>query len=116
MKSSIWAKLLSIPILLVTVNALSQEATLQCDIGPATREFGGYEWLIYSCSDNATIVVVSAPGNPAMPFYFSLSPDGDGYRLLGEGNGDQSVTQATSESLAALSLQDIAELIEATKK
>ena len=44
---------------------------ITCDRGPfATRNYGGYPWDLYGCSDNRSIAVVTARGNPGMPFYF----------------------------------------------
>lgn len=45
---------------------------LNCDIGPGTKTFGKSSWLVYSCTDNKSLVMVSAPGSPAVPFYFFL--------------------------------------------
>ena len=59
-------------------------APLQCDIGPITKEFGSVPWLLYSCDDGKSLVVISAPGSPAAPFYFMFSPEGRGYHLSGE--------------------------------
>src|ERR1700722_9045111 len=44
--------------------------TLNCKIGPIENIYGGTKWLVYGCDDKASVVVVTAPGNPAMPFYF----------------------------------------------
>jgi hypothetical protein len=51
---------------------------------------------------------VTAPGNPAMPFYFLFSSTNDGYQLFGEGTGDKAFTDAAHKELAALSNSDIA--------
>lgn len=88
---------------------------LKCDIGPVTKTYGKTQWLVYSCSDGRTVVIVSAPGNPALPFYFTLYPQGNGYQLGGEGTGRKDATGAAFDELKALSEQDIAALIEQTK-
>ena len=89
--------------------------SLHCDVGPVTRTFGSVPWLLYSCSDGKSLVVVSAPGSPAMPFYFFLSPQGSGYSLHGEGTGAKSVTDAALKELQTLTPKDIAVLIRETK-
>lgn len=76
--------------------------SLQCDVGPVTKTYGGSEWLVYSCSDEHSLVFVSAPGSPAMPFYFLSTPAPDGYRLVGEGNGSQEATRPAYEELSRM--------------
>ncbi len=61
------------------------------------------------------MVIVSAPGNAAMPFYFTFYPHENGYRLYGEGTGRKDATEAAFEELKALSEQEIAALIQQTK-
>ena len=92
-----------------------EQKLLKCDIGPVTKIYGKTQWLVYSCSDERTVVIVSAPGNPAMPFYFTFYPQGNGYQLSGEGTGRKDATSAAFDELKALSEQDIAALIEQTK-
>jgi hypothetical protein len=86
-------------------------APLQCDIGPITKEFGSVPWLLYSCDDGKSLVVVSAPGSPAAPFYFFFSPEGRGYHLVGEGTGLKSLTDAALRDLKLLSDAEIAGLV-----
>src|SRR5258708_6022499 len=43
---------------------------LNCKSGPLTRTFGKTSWYVYGCDDGHSVVVITAPGNPAMPFYF----------------------------------------------
>ncbi len=88
---------------------------LKCDIGPVAKTYGKTQRLVYSCSDERTVVIVSAPGNPAMPFYFTFYTQGNGYQLSGEGAGPKDATSAAFEELKALSEQDIAALIEQTR-
>jgi hypothetical protein len=88
---------------------------LKCEIGPVAKRYGSTQWLVYSCDDERTLVIVSAPGNPAMPFYFTFSrPDGR-YQLSGEGTGRKDVTDAALNHLKTLSERDIADIIEQTK-
>ena len=86
-------------------------APLQCDIGPITKVFGSVSWLLYSCDDGKSLVVVSAPGSPAAPFYFMFSPEGRGYHLRGEGTGSKTLTDVAYKELEVLSNQDIAGLV-----
>jgi len=106
--------------LLISLPAAGEEAVskpnpLKCETGPVTKTYGETQWLVYSCSDNETVVIVSAPGNPSMPFYFSFSLQKNGYQLNGEGTGPKDATDAAFNELKALSRQDIAALIEQTK-
>jgi hypothetical protein len=86
-------------------------APLQCDIGPITKVFGSVPWLLYSCDDGKSLVVVSAPGSPAAPFYFMFSPEIHGYHLRGEGTGSKALTDAALKELQMLSDKDIAGLV-----
>jgi hypothetical protein len=73
---------------------------LNCDVGPDKRLIGGNEWLVYACDDGASIVVVSAKGNPAGPFVFSFIRDLLGkHHLRGEGNGDKTASKAAFDEL-----------------
>ena len=80
---------------------------LNCDVGPVTKVFGSVPWLVYSCNDATSVVLVSAPGSPAMPFYFIFSLEGSAYRLRGEGTGTKAATDAALKDLQALSASDI---------
>jgi hypothetical protein len=89
--------------------------TLNCNVGPLSKTFGKSHWLLYSCNDASTLIVVSAPGSPATPFIFSFSLEGGSYHLRGEGTGAQGATDAAYNELHALSASAIRELIEQTK-
>lgn len=89
---------------------------LICDVGPITKIFGRSQWLVYSCDDRRTVVVVSAPGNPAMPYYFTLSRTENGYRISGEGAGNRAFTAAAFSDLTILSQEDIEYLVEQTRE
>ena len=68
-------------------------------VGPVKKIYGKTQWLVYSCSDNKTVVVVSDTGNPAMPFYFTFYPKQGGYHLTGEGTGKKEATAAAFNDL-----------------
>jgi len=91
------------------------EATLDCRTGPVKKAYGATQWLIYSCSDGKSVVVVSA-GGPAAPFYFVFTPKpGGGYRLIGEGTGTKAATDAAHADLSKLTNADVQTLIRQTK-
>jgi len=89
---------------------------LKCDVGPAETTFGNSRWLVYSCDDNRSVVLVSAPGNPATPFVFSFMATGDSYLLRGEGRGRKETTAAAFAELRKLTGDDIATLVTQTKQ
>jgi hypothetical protein len=86
-------------------------APLQCDFGPITKVFGSVPWLLYSCDDGKSLVLMSAPGSAAAPFYFMFYPEGRGYHLRGEGTGSKALTDAALKELQDLSDKDIAGLV-----
>jgi hypothetical protein len=85
---------------------------MKCETGPVSKTYGSAQWLVYSCDDAKSLVVLSAPGNPAMPFY---SPAGTGHQLSGEGTGDKNSTATAFNDLKQLSENDILALINETK-
>jgi hypothetical protein len=89
---------------------------LSCETGPVVKTFGMTSWLVFSCDDGRSVVIVSAPGNPAMPFVFTLSPAGAGYRLSGEGTGRREATKPAFDALKTLSTAQIMALIEETRQ
>jgi hypothetical protein len=93
-----------------------QRPSLQCNVGPLKKTFGDHPWLVYSCSDGASLVVVSDVGNPASPFYFMLRPDGDSYTMSGEGNGSKEASSAAFEDLKSLGAPDIAAMLAETMR
>jgi hypothetical protein len=88
---------------------------LKCETGPISKTYGSTPWLVYSCSDNKSVVLLSAPGSPATPFYFMFSPSNGAYQLQGEGTGDKNATAAAAGELQKLSSSEIGALIEQTK-
>jgi hypothetical protein len=92
------------------------EDSFRCDIGPLTKTYGQGQWLVYSCNDDKTLLIVSAPGNPATPYYFTLLPTDAGHRLFGEGTGKKEATAAAFDQLKSLSEEDIANVIKETKE
>jgi hypothetical protein len=101
--------------LLPAVSEEPKAQQLQCAIGPINKTYGKTQWLVYSCADSRTLVIVTAPGNPGMPFYFMFSPRENGYQLSGEGTGQRETTDAAFDELRKLSDQNITALIQETK-
>ena len=54
------------------------------------------------CSDNKSVVVISAPNSPAAPFYFIFFPKDGKYVLVGEGTGAKAVTDRVYGELVRL--------------
>lgn len=94
----------------------SENGPLNCNIGPVQKMYGQTIWLVYSCNDNKSVVIMSAPNSPASPFYFIFSPGKAGYELKGEGTGNKTYTDLAAKELSALKKRDISTLIEQTKK
>jgi hypothetical protein len=89
--------------------------SLQCEVGPLKKVYGGTPWLVYSCSDGASVVVVADEGNPALPFYFMLFAREGSYQLGGEGSRAKAVTDAAFEDLKHLTPDAIAALVRETQ-
>jgi hypothetical protein len=108
-----------VPVLVATGLILlapaAPAADQQCKTGPVTRTFGQVPWLVYSCEDKRSLLVVSAPGNPAMPAFFVMNPVGEGYDIRNQGSGNQAISTAAYHDLKKLSAKEIAELIAATQ-
>ena len=93
------------------------EPRLTCERGPfGTKTYGGYPWDIYGCSDNRSVAVVTARGNPGMPFYFLFAEKNGQYQLSGEGTGRPEFTRKAYDDLRRLSPQDIQALVKETLK
>jgi hypothetical protein len=101
-----------IPLILLI--ALQAQA-MDCKIGPLVKMYGGNEWFVYACNDERSIVVVSKKGNPAMPFFFSMSFKDGKYSISGEGNGDKAASAAALAELKKLSNEEISALVSEAK-
>jgi hypothetical protein len=87
-----------------------EKSELSCESGPLKKTFGKTPWYVYGCDDGRSIVVVTAPGNPAMPFYFSFVWGPNGFELHGEGAGSKEITDAAYEELKVLTEADVTQL------
>ncbi|CAN5740924.1 hypothetical protein BH11PSE3_BH11PSE3_29990 [soil metagenome] len=112
-------------LVLLAVFAASLEAAAQgpserrlvCERGPlGSRTYGGTVWDIYGCSDNRSVAVVTAPGNPGLPFYFLFAESNGRYELSGEGGGRPEFTRKAYDDLRRLSPQEIQALVKDTLK
>jgi hypothetical protein len=103
---------LSIALICISSFGFAEPKKLNCEVGPITKTFGGSNWLVYSCGDFQSVIFVTAPGSPAMPFVF-IHADG---KLQGEGNGKKEFTGPAYAELKQLSESQIKQLIEETKK
>ncbi len=91
----------------------TEQPALECSIGPAVKQFGGNDWLLYGCADGHSVVVTAGAPNPAAPFVFILTPDGSGgIKLHGEGTGAKSATEPAYDSLSKMSASDLAALFQ----
>ena len=89
-------------------------ASMACNVGPLPKRYGGTQWVVYSCSDSRTVVIHSAAGNPAMPFYFMLFQQDGNLRLYGEGTGEKKYTEAAFKELEPMTVKDVAALVQET--
>jgi hypothetical protein len=93
------------------------EPRITCDRGPfGSKTYGGTAWELYGCSDNRSIAIVTARGNPGMPFYFLFAERNGQYQLSGEGTGRPEFTRLAYDDLRRLSQQDIRALVKETQK
>jgi len=79
-------------LLMISVHAQAQadakgQPKLNCTSGPLNRNYGKTRWYVYGCDDGHSIVVVTASGSPALPFYFFFVWGPKGFDLHGEGTG-----------------------------
>jgi hypothetical protein len=93
-----------------------KQQSLTCNIGPVVKTYGGSQWMVYSCDDAHSIVVVSAPGSPAAPFYFMFWWNGTTHQVRGEGTGDTKATDAAFADMKNLTESELAALLAETKR
>lgn len=112
-----WSALICLAALCLPGPASAQRVgRLDCRTGPVAKLYGGSNWLVYSCDDNLTVVIVAVPGSPAAPFTFMFVPEGGFYQLRGEGTGKRSATEPVYNQLRLFTGPDIAGLIDETRK
>ncbi len=87
--------------------------SMNCAIGPQERIFGKTKWLLYGCEGAKAAVLVSAEGNPALPFYFFVLRESNSYKISGEGTGDKLASGAALKDLKRLTPEALADLVRA---
>lgn len=90
-------------------------APLKCAVGPIEKTYGKTQWLVYSCDDARSVVIVAAPLSPARPFVFRFLAQQNGYLLQSKGTGDKDYTTAAFGELKVMSMEDIEALVKLTK-
>ena len=109
-------------ILLVAVLAClalpagAQTEPMDCRVGPLTKTFGGSNWVVNSCTDGRTVILMATNDNPAFPCFIEIAPSTKGYTINGRGKGDRQATNAAMDELGALSVADIHGMIDETKQ
>jgi len=122
MKRFVWAAALLAAVLsaIVLPDAVAQgpsQPKLVCDRGPfSTKSFGGTQWQIYGCTDNRSVAIVTAPGSPAIPFYFLLAWIDGVYTVSGEGTGRRDLTAKAYSDIIKLTRPQIDALVNETLK
>jgi len=106
--------LFSVPVIASAQDA-AVKPDMSCKTGPVTHEYGGTSWLVYSCSDGQSLVFITAPGNPAMPFYFVSYPKDGQFQLSGEGTGSKTVTDAAYAQLSQMTSAERESILAETK-
>jgi hypothetical protein len=102
-------------VLSPSASATSIEPALVCSTGPITKTFGRTQWWVSSCDDEMSISVMAAPGNPARPYVFLLSPKDGRYGVQGDGPRRDANVEAAQLELASLTAQDVLSIIAETK-
>jgi hypothetical protein len=117
MKRFVWA---AAALAVIVSDAAAQgpsQPKLVCDRGPvATKTFGGTSWQIYGCNDNRSVAIVTAPGSPAIPFYFLLAWVNGVYTVSGEGTGRRDLTAKAYNEIIKLTRPQIDALVNETLK
>ena len=98
------------------LSAGAQTAPMDCRVGPVIKTFGGSKWVVNSCSDGRTVVLMATNDSPAFPCFIKMEPATQGYNINGRGKGDKQATNAAMDELAALSVADIEGMIDETKQ
>jgi hypothetical protein len=109
------ATVLSLALLASNAALGDVQQPMNCEIGPVKKMYGSNLWLVYSCTDNQTVVIVSDKDSPAMPYYFTFYIKGGRYTLNGEGTGSKAATDAAYTELSNFGKDDIQRLISETQ-
>jgi hypothetical protein len=112
---SLLATMISLGFMPLALCQPKGELTNVCETGPLTRQYGGTEWYVYSCSDSRSLAVVASPNNPAAKPYAFLVSSKDGVKRLNGAGEMMGTVLATYDDLKALKPADISALITETK-
>lgn len=88
---------------------------MKCETGPVERMFGQSMWMVYSCDDDKSLVLLAPEASAAYPFLFLIAPHEGRYRIDSKGQTSPEARMALQD-LSMLGGDDIKELIQATKK
>jgi hypothetical protein len=94
----------------------AQTGPMDCRVGPVIKTFGGSKWVVNSCSDGRTVILMAMDDSPAYPCFIEIAPSTAGYNIDGRGKGDRQATNAAMDELGALSVADIQAMIAETKQ
>ena len=94
----------------------AQTAPMDCRVGPLIKTFGGSKWVVNSCSDGRTVILMAMNDSSAFPCFIKIEPSTKGYSIDGRGKGDKQATNAAMDELGALSVADIHGIIDETKQ
>ena len=92
--------------------ASAQTAPMDCTVGPVIKTFGGSKWVVNSCADGRTVILMATNDSPAFPCFIKIAPSTEGYDINGRGKGDRQATNAAMDELGALSGADIHAMID----
>lgn len=110
---------LTAAVVATSVPAIAQEdpepVRLTCDVGPLYRFFGGNSWIVYSCSDQASMIVMAPPETAAGNSYLVLKADVAGYEIFAESDGDREITEAARKELSEMTMGELAGLLADTR-
>ena len=94
----------------------AQTAPMDCTVGPVIKTFGGSTWVVNSCADGRTVILMAMDDSPVFPCFIEIAPSTKGYSIDGRGKGDKQATNAAMDELGALSVADIHAMIDETKQ
>ena len=108
--------LLVATLVCLALPAGAQTEPMDCTVGPLVKTFGGSKWVVNSCTDGRTVILMAVEDSPAFPCFIKMEPSTEGYSINGRGKGDRQATNAAMDELAALSVADIEGMIDETKQ
>ncbi|MBY0318143.1 MAG: hypothetical protein K2X72_05415 [Reyranella sp.] len=108
--------LLVVILVCLPLPAGAQTEPMDCRVGPVIKTFGGSKWVVNSCADGRTVILMATNDSPAFPCFIKIDPSTEGYHIDGRGKGDRQATNAAMDELGALSVADIQAIIAETKQ